>query len=131
VRTETAGQAVDERRAQLQAWLSNVLGLRPDHSQLQQFLASDVMMPPGSSDGLDGKTKPATLRPVHSNSSVGSSQAEELMSPTGVYRCVRRTVIRESWVRRGCCPSQSERAFHAGPWRGPGCSLQLPVYGCG
>ena len=92
-----ATSAVDERRSQLQAWLSNVIGLRPADENVLEFLAND-----GSGKGAEPNSVSSLKLSTRISVSSTDTQAD-LMSPVGVYRCVRRTIIREG------CESWSEK----------------------
>ena len=82
---------------ELEVWLSSVLGLRHKDERMLRFLNVDAAH--GARPVLDNiKLLPKS---IHTAATVGAiagvEGAEEPGTPIGVYRCVRRTVIRESW----------------------------------
>lgn len=78
---------LDERRLELESWLISVLGMRRHDELVLQFLNGDHVEAPRPLLSLDtsGRVSPA------------DSDSKEPGTLVGVYRCVRRTIVRESW----------------------------------
>lgn len=92
---------LDERRLELEVWLISVLGLRQNDEHVLRFL-NDVDAPDGAPVlSLDTSHVAPSAISLHSASSVGATagvqDATDPGTPIGVYRCVRRTVVRESF----------------------------------
>ena len=79
---------LDERRLELESWLISVLGMRGHDERVLRFLNGDHAEAPRPLLSLD-----ISGRVV----SPGDSDSKEPGTPVGVYRCVRRTIVRESW----------------------------------
>eukprot|EP01043_Picozoa_sp_COSAG02_P057148 COSAG02_NODE_6890_length_3305_cov_9.585465_2_plen_166_part_00 len=89
---------LDERRLELEVWLISVLGLRQKDERMLRFLNLEAA-------GVANLVKPSTLslQPAASVAGAVAVHTKEPGTPIGVYRCVRRTVVRES------CQSWSEK----------------------
>eukprot|EP01043_Picozoa_sp_COSAG02_P004448 COSAG02_NODE_116_length_35392_cov_302.150001_4_plen_145_part_00 len=81
-------------------WLISVLGLRQKDEHVLRFLnvQTDVARPVLSVEASHAKPLPLSLHtPASAGGAVGVKDVKEPGTPIGVYRCVRRTVVRESW----------------------------------
>ena len=81
---------MEERRLELESWLISALGLRPKEESLLTFLNQSADDFVGLRLALERAAAPAAAAP-------GAGYDTGPMSPVGVYRCVRRTIVRESW----------------------------------
>ena len=92
-RTVPSQSELDERRLELEVWLISVLGLRQKDERMLRFLNLET-----SRAASLAKPSPLSLHtPASVGGTVGVQDAKEPVTPIGVYRCVRRTVVRESW----------------------------------
>jgi hypothetical protein len=89
---------LDERRLELEVWLISVLGLRRNDERVLRFLNGDAADVPRPLLSLDTSMSahPAAVG-AGSVGIGGPKEAAEPGTPVGVYRCVRRTIVRESW----------------------------------
>lgn len=80
-------------------WLSSVLGLRQKDISVLRFLNVDTV--DGARPVLSLDTNQITSSSMSSHMAAGATarvrDGQDPGTPIGVYRCVRRTVVRESW----------------------------------